>query len=183
MTAIIDTLVAAGVFLAGMAARLGLVLAVMLVLLVPVVLLAGGVRALRSLELRLQGYRPAGRLRFRSGLLYAPGHTWVKPEGSRLRVGIDDLAQMLLPWAVAVSLPRPGQAVRAEHRPDDRTDSRTVAVSVPPAHHDVADRSFEITFSIEQGCNYKRGVIDRVNPVVPAESFGEPVYRSFPCRF
>jgi glycine cleavage system H protein len=112
MTAIIDTLVAAGVFLAGMAARLGLVLAVMLVLLVPVVLLAGGVRALRSLELRLQGYRAAGRLRFRSGLLYAPGHTWVKPEGSRLRVGIDDLAQMLLPWAVAVDLPQAGRRVK-----------------------------------------------------------------------
>jgi glycine cleavage system H protein len=112
MTAIVDTLVAVGVFLAGMAARLGLVLAVMLVLLIPVVMLAGGVRALRALELRIRGYQAAGRLRFRGGLLYAPGHTWVRPEGSRLRVGIDDLAQTLLPWAVAVELPPEGRKVR-----------------------------------------------------------------------
>ena len=112
MSAILDTLVATGVFLAGMAARLGLVIAVMLVLLVAVALLAGGVRAVRALELRLQGYRAAGRLRFRDGLRYAPGHTWVKAGGDRLRVGLDDLGQGLLPWAVAVELPRAGRVVR-----------------------------------------------------------------------
>jgi glycine cleavage system H protein len=112
MTAVVDTLVAMGVFLAGMAARLGLVIAVMLALLVPVTLLAVGVRAVRALELRLQGYRAAGRLRFRDGLRYAPGHTWVKAGDDRLRVGLDDLGQALLPSVVAVDLPLAGRAVR-----------------------------------------------------------------------
>ena len=60
-----------------------------------------------------QGYRAAGKLRFRSGLAYAPGHTWVRDEGSSLKVGLDDLAQKILPWTVAVELPSPGQVVKA----------------------------------------------------------------------
>ncbi|HQR28952.1 MAG TPA: glycine cleavage system protein H [Anaeromyxobacteraceae bacterium] len=113
MTAILDTLAAVGVFLAGLAARLGVVVLVMAVLLVPVLAVSGAARALSALRMRLLGYRSAGTLRFRNGLLYAPGHTWVREEGERLRVGIDDLAQRLLPWAVAVDLPRPGQKVVA----------------------------------------------------------------------
>ncbi|HET8724740.1 MAG TPA: glycine cleavage system protein H [Anaeromyxobacteraceae bacterium] len=113
MTAILDTLTAAGVFLAGLAARLGVVVLVMAVLLVPVLAVTGAARALSAVRMRLLGYRSAGSLRFRNGLLYAPGHTWVREEGERLRVGIDDLAQRLLPWAVAVDLPRPGQKVAA----------------------------------------------------------------------
>ena len=113
MNAILESLSAVGIFVGGLAARLGIVLVVMLALLVPVLLAAGAVRAFQALRLRVQGYRPAGALRYRSGLLYAPTHTWLRPEGERLRVGLDDLAQRLLPWAVAVSLPRTGQAVRA----------------------------------------------------------------------
>lgn len=112
MNAILETLTAVGVFVGGLAARLGIVLAVMLALLVPVLLAAGAVRAFQAVRLRAQGFRPAGHLRFRGGLLYAPTHTWIRPEGERLRVGLDDLAQRLLPWAVAVELPRPGQKVR-----------------------------------------------------------------------
>lgn len=113
MASTLDTLTAMGVFLAGLVARMGIVIAVMLALLVPVVLLAGGLRAFRALRLHLMGFRSAGSLRFRGGLRYAPGHTWVREEGRRLRVGIDDLAQRLLPWAVAVDLPRPGRQVVA----------------------------------------------------------------------
>jgi glycine cleavage system H protein len=112
MNAMLETLTAVGVFLGGLAARLGIVLAVMLALLVPVVLAAGAIRAFQAVRLRAQGFRAAGHLRFRGGLLYAPTHTWIRPEGERLRVGLDDLAQRLLPWAVAVELPRPGQKVR-----------------------------------------------------------------------
>jgi glycine cleavage system H protein len=109
----LDTFTALGVFLVGLAARLGIVLAVMLLLLVPVVLLAAGLKAFHALRLHAMGYRTAGALRFRGGLLYAPGHTWVRADGERLRIGLDDLAQKLLPWAVAVDLPRPGQRVSA----------------------------------------------------------------------
>ena len=112
MNAILETLVAIGVFLAGLVSRVGIVLAVMAALLLPVLLLVGAARGLRAFRLWAKGYRSAGLLRFRSGLSYAPGHTWVRPEGSRLRVGIDDLAQRLFPWAVAVELPPPGRKVR-----------------------------------------------------------------------
>jgi glycine cleavage system H protein len=111
MTAILDTLTTVGVFLAGLATRLGIVLLVMLLLLVPVLLVSGAARALSAVRMRLLGYREAGTLRFRGGLRYAPGHTWIREDGERLRVGLDDLAQRLLPWAVAVDLPRPGQRV------------------------------------------------------------------------
>jgi glycine cleavage system H lipoate-binding protein len=112
MTAIVDVLTAIGIFAVGIAARLGIVLGVMLALLVPVMLFVGGARALRAARLWAQGYRTAGRLRFRNGLAYAPGHTWVKAEGKSLQVGLDDLAQRILPWTVAVSLPRVGRTVK-----------------------------------------------------------------------
>jgi glycine cleavage system H protein len=112
MNAILEILTAVGVFVGGLAARLGIVVAVMLALLVPVLLVAGAVRAFQAVRLRALGYRSAGGLRFRAGLLYAPTHTWIRPEGERLRVGLDDLAQRLLPWAVAVELPRAGRKVR-----------------------------------------------------------------------
>jgi glycine cleavage system H lipoate-binding protein len=112
MNAILETLVAIGIFLGGLLSRLGVVLAVMLALLLPVLAVVGAARALRAVRLWSQGYLTAGALRFRSGLSYAPGHTWVRPEGNRLRVGIDDLAQRLFPWAVAVELPPPGRKVR-----------------------------------------------------------------------
>ncbi len=113
MAPALDLLTAMGVFLAGLLARLGIVVGVLLLLAVPVALLGGGVRAFRALRLRAMGYRSAGALRFRDGLRYAPGHTWIRPDGQRFRVGLDDLAQKLLPWAVAVELPRPGQPVQA----------------------------------------------------------------------
>lgn len=112
MNAILETLTAIGVFLGGLISRLGIVLAVMIALLLPVLAIVGAARAFRAVRLWSQGYRPAGVLRFRSGLSYAPGHTWVRPEGSRLRVGLDDLAQRLFPWAVSLELPPPGRKVR-----------------------------------------------------------------------
>jgi glycine cleavage system H lipoate-binding protein len=112
MTATLEILTAIGVFAAGLVTRVGIVLVVMAALLVPVLLVVGGVKAFAAARLWLQGYRSAGSLRFRSGLQYAPGHTWVKEEGHSLRVGLDDLAQRILPWTVAVELPAPGQVVR-----------------------------------------------------------------------
>jgi glycine cleavage system H lipoate-binding protein len=113
MTAFVDTLTAVGIFAAGLATRLGIVFAIMLALIAPVMLVLGAIRGFRSARLWAQGYRAAGKLRFRNGLAYAPGHTWVRDEGSSLKVGLDDLAQKILPWTVAVELPSPGQVVKA----------------------------------------------------------------------
>jgi glycine cleavage system H lipoate-binding protein len=113
MGAILETLTTIGVFVAGIAARLGIVLAVMIVLAFPILAIAAAARGIRALRLWAQGYRSAGGVRFRAGLSYAPGHTWVRPEGTRLLVGLDDLAQKIFPWAVAIDLPAPGRKVSA----------------------------------------------------------------------
>lgn len=112
MTALVDTLTTAGIFLVGLAARLGIVLLIGLALMTPVLLALGAGKVFTSVKMWMQGYRSAGRLRFRGGLTYAPGHTWMKPEGNALKVGIDDLAQSILPWTVAAELPRVGQVVQ-----------------------------------------------------------------------
>jgi glycine cleavage system H lipoate-binding protein len=112
VTAFIDTLTTIGIFVAGLAMRLGIVAVIGLLLLAPVLLALGAGKMARSARMWLQGYRSAGRLRFRDGLSYAPGHTWMKADGKNLKVGLDDLAQNLLPWAVAVELPKKGQEVR-----------------------------------------------------------------------
>ena len=112
MTALIDTLMTIGVFVAGIAARLGIVLVIALLLLAPVLLALGAGKVFGAIRMWMQGYRSAGHLRFRGGLAYAPGHTWVKSEGNSLKVGLDDLAQKILPWTVAVELPRVGRMVK-----------------------------------------------------------------------
>jgi len=112
MDAIIGTLQAIGIFIVGLLARVGLVLAVIAVLLAPVMLVMAAMRGWEALRLRLLGLKTAGGFLWRKGIYYAPGHTWLKPEGARLKVGIDDLAQRLLPWAVSVDLPKPGTEVK-----------------------------------------------------------------------
>ena len=112
MTALIDILTTIGVFVAGLAARLGIVLGIALAILAPVLIALGAGRVFRSVKMWMEGYRSAGQLRFRGGLAYAPGHTWVKAEGKSLKVGLDDLAQRILPWTVAVHMPREGQMVK-----------------------------------------------------------------------
>ena len=113
MGMILEVITGIGVFLAGIIARLGIVLVVMLALALPILAIAVAIRGIRALRLWAQGFRPAGGVRFHTGLLYAAGHTWVRPEGDRLRVGLDDLAEKILPWAVAVALPALGQKVKA----------------------------------------------------------------------
>jgi glycine cleavage system H protein len=113
MDAIIGILQAIGTFAAGIAARLGFVLVAMAVILVPALLVWAGMRGVEWVRRRAQGLELTGGLRFRPGLLYASGHTWVRQEKGQARVGIDDLAQRILPWAVSVRLPKPGTHLRA----------------------------------------------------------------------
>jgi len=113
MDAIIGILQHLGAFVGGIAARLGIVLLAMAAILVPALLVFGVLRGFAWGRRRAQGLKLAGTIRFRPGLLYAPGHTWVRRERGAARVGLDDLAQKILPWAVAVRLPKPGTALRA----------------------------------------------------------------------
>jgi glycine cleavage system H lipoate-binding protein len=56
--------------------------------------------------------RPVAGLLFRPDLWYAPGHAWLgRRKGDALVVGLDDLAQRLMPSVTGVEAPRPGTAV------------------------------------------------------------------------
>ena len=139
MTAFIDTLITVGVFLAGLATRLGLVVVIALVLLAPVMLALGAGKVFGAVRMWMQGYRSAGNLRFRGGLAYSPGHTWVKSEGGSLKVGLDDLAQRILPWTVAVEMPRTGRIVKeGEPVATLSCGEREVQVSAPASGRIVA---------------------------------------------
>ena len=113
MDAILGILETLGVFVVGTLARVGLVLAVLAVLLAPVLAYGTLRRGFTALRRRLNGLERAGNLVFDPTLHYAPGHTWLREKGRRLEIGIDDLAQRILPWAVGVQLPSPGSRVRA----------------------------------------------------------------------
>ena len=63
---------------------------------------------------RALGLRRLGHLMWRRTCYYTPGHLWLRPTGARrLLVGLDDVAQRVLPDIAAVHLPAPGIAVRA----------------------------------------------------------------------
>jgi glycine cleavage system H lipoate-binding protein len=98
-----------GAFVGGLLMRLGVVLLVVVAFLVPVALVLGAVRAWRSLLPAARGLRRVGHVLYRPGFRYAAGHTWVEREAARVKVGIDGVAQEILPWALSVELPRPGQ--------------------------------------------------------------------------
>jgi hypothetical protein len=108
MATVFGILQAVGVFLVGLAARLGVVVLVMALLASPALLWLAGVWAWRTVRPRVQGLRRAGHTLYRPGPRYAAGHTWLAREDGALRVGIDGVAQDLLPWALGVELPAPG---------------------------------------------------------------------------
>jgi glycine cleavage system H lipoate-binding protein len=124
VTTFIEILEAIGSFIIGAAGRIGLFLAAGLALALPALAIALLRRGLSRAR------RPAER-----GLeaRVAPNHTWIEPRGAdRLTVGIDEVAERLLPSATAVELPRPGMVV---HRGDPivviRAGKRAVRIGAP----------------------------------------------------
>jgi glycine cleavage system H lipoate-binding protein len=111
MGQVIDTLQATGAFLVGLALRVGVVALVVAALLLPVGLVLGAVRLARIVLPALRGLRRVGRVLYKPGLRYAAGHTWLERDQGRVRVGLDGVAQEILPWALGVELPRLGARV------------------------------------------------------------------------
>ncbi|HEY3446691.1 MAG TPA: hypothetical protein VGK67_10025 [Myxococcales bacterium] len=71
-----------------------------------------------ALFAKLTGYKEqvapmASWLAFDPELAYAPGHTWLKQSGERMRVGLDDLALRLLPNVASVKGAEAGRSVAA----------------------------------------------------------------------
>jgi glycine cleavage system H protein len=109
MQTVIEIAQTVGVFLGGVLARVGLFLAMLAVLVLPALAVALAVRAISARRRRALGIRRVAGVLFRPDLFYAPGHTWLhRRKGGALELGLDDLAQRLLPSVTAVELPRPG---------------------------------------------------------------------------
>lgn len=112
MSGLVEIAQGAGAFVAGVIVRLGIVALFAAALLLPVGVALGAVRLLRHARSAARGLRRVRGVLYKPGARYAAGHTWVEREGERLKVGLDGVAQELLPWALAVELPPPGAQLR-----------------------------------------------------------------------
>jgi glycine cleavage system H lipoate-binding protein len=108
-----DTLIAIGTFLAGVVARFGLVLALPVALAVLAALGLVVARIFRAARNRAAGLERVDGLFFKPDLYYAPGHLWLGRRDGVLRLGIDDLAQRLLPEPHSIELPARGRELKA----------------------------------------------------------------------
>jgi glycine cleavage system H lipoate-binding protein len=98
-----------GVFLAGLVARVGVFVVMLAVLVLPALAAALILRAVAARRERVLGLRRVAGLSFRPDVHYAPGHTWLRRRsGGGVEIGVDDLAERLLPSVTAVELPSPG---------------------------------------------------------------------------
>jgi glycine cleavage system H lipoate-binding protein len=125
MTTAVDILQVLGSFFLGVAGRVGIFLAAGVALLTPAVLLAVIWHAVRR--------RVAARARVRAEARWSPGHTWVSPlRGGALAVGVDEIAQRILPSATALELPTPGMEVqRGDPIAVIRAGRRAIRIGAP----------------------------------------------------
>ena len=111
MSTTIDVFQAICGLLVVLVARLGLVAAVAAALVAPVALALGMRSCWRWSRARMRGLLRIGNVLYRPDVRYAAGHTWIEREGASARIGIDGLAQEILPWALAVRLPKLGESL------------------------------------------------------------------------
>lgn len=104
----------AGVFLVGLVVRLLAFVAIVVVASIPILAVFAAVWGVEGLRRRILGLVRAGDLLFRRGFLYTTGHTWIRRESrGTLRLGLDDLAQRLVPDPERIDLPAVGSMIRA----------------------------------------------------------------------
>jgi glycine cleavage system H lipoate-binding protein len=112
MTNILGAFEVVFMFLAGLAARAGFVLALVILLTIPVLLIAAMLRGADELKKRSLGLREVAGLLFRPDAWYSAGHTWMtRLAGGSLRVGLDALALRLMPSVNAIDLKPAGTRV------------------------------------------------------------------------
>jgi glycine cleavage system H lipoate-binding protein len=120
----ISVLEAIGSLLVGIAGRFAVFFLAGLALIAPALLIAFAWRAVRG-----RGTAPR-----RADARYTPGHTWVAPQGrgGAIAVGLDELAEKILPSATALELPRRGMEV---HKGDPiavvRAGRRAIRIGAP----------------------------------------------------
>jgi glycine cleavage system H protein len=113
MQALLDGLQSVGIFLLFLLGRFMLLLLVLALLSAVFFVGLTLVRAVLYVRARALGLTKVAGLRWRAGLHYSPGHTWVEIKARNgARVGFDDVAQRLLAGVSAIKLPEPGTVLR-----------------------------------------------------------------------
>jgi glycine cleavage system H lipoate-binding protein len=101
------------VFLVGLTIRALIAVAIIAAIALPIAGVLMAWKGLQRLGERASGLRRVGHLRWRHGNYYAPGHLWVRPSGAAsVRIGLDDVAQRVLPEIDDVTLPAEGTVVK-----------------------------------------------------------------------
>jgi glycine cleavage system H lipoate-binding protein len=133
METTIQLLTSLGVFLVGLAARAGVVLAVIALLSIPIMLVAAVFRGAEELKRRNLGLRDVAGVLFRPDLWYAPTHTWLaRRRDGELAIGLDALAARLLPSVTGIEVARAGTRVeRGEPLATLYAGARTLTIPAP----------------------------------------------------
>jgi glycine cleavage system H lipoate-binding protein len=133
METTIQLLSSIGVFIVGIAARAGLVIAVIAVLSIPLILVAGVLRAAEELKRRNLGLRDVAGVLFRPDLWYAPTHTWLaRRRDGELAIGLDALAARLMPSVTGLEVVRAGTRVeKGEPIATLYAGARTLTIPAP----------------------------------------------------
>ncbi len=103
----------AAIAIAGIVIRLLFAVTALAILAVVLAAIFKGWEGVRGLLARASGVMRAGTLTWRRGFYYSPGHTWLESmrDGS-VRVGLDDLAQKILPGARVLQFAAVGGVLR-----------------------------------------------------------------------
>ncbi len=181
MEPLIDFVANLGLFVAGLALRALAFVTILAVLVVPILFVLGGVEGLARLRRRLLGVTRVGTMFWRPGLYYAPGHTWVEARGRSLTVGLDDLAQRLLPGLARLRLPEPGTVVRrGEPATSVRADGQETWIPSPVTGTVTAvNRAVGRDLSLLHRDPYVRGWLFQV---APSDDAHEKLPREEPAR-
>ncbi len=112
MDTIIHVLTPPFIFVAGLIVRALLALLVLAAIVVPIAaVLVAANWVMRAID-RAAGLQTIGHVRWRRGCYYTPGHLWVRARGEdTVRIGVDDVAQRVLPEIAQVALPARGEVL------------------------------------------------------------------------
>jgi glycine cleavage system H protein len=116
--------------------------------------------------------RGPGWFRVPDGFHFHRGHTWARPDGGLLRVGMDDFARLFLGQPQAFSLPAVGQRLeQGETGWSVNVDGHQVSM-LSPVHGEVAEVNHEALANpaLVQADPYGRGWLMKVH--APARSSG-----------
>ncbi len=112
MDTIIQVLTPPVVFIVGLIVRALLAILVLAAIVVPIAAVLVAVTGVRRAFDRATGLQKIGHVRWRRGCYYTPGHLWLRARGEgAVRIGVDDVAQRVLPEIARVSLPAEGEVV------------------------------------------------------------------------